>query len=548
MDLRDRTVMILGGSGLVGHAVARRLLGAAPRCIVLVALFEAEVRATARALEPYRGRAALEVEWGNVFLPAGIARLERGSVMANAEHRRLLLQDLLSELTDDVLQRSFLYQLLLKYKPEAVVDSINTATAFAYQDALRSAQDLLALARRGEVDEAAVERHVLLLTLPQLIRHVQILVESLKRAETKAYVKIGTSGTGGMGFNIPYTHSEERPSRPLLTKSAVGGAQSLLLFLLGRTPGAPAAIEIKPTATIAWREIGFGPIRRKGKLIPLVDCPKPVKLAQAFSPGAAPWCDLGKPLEGVFIDVGENGLFAPDEFETVTALGQMEFITPEEVADYVAMELEGRPTGRDVVAALDAATAGPTYRAGMLRASALARLRSLEQETQSRAVAYEMLGPPRLTKLLWESHLCGLLRPSVRALAQSRPLELAAEAYARVQRDSGVRSHILSVGIPILTPDGEGLYRGSLVVVPGDGADPRAAAPRGWVDLRADQFGVWIKRAQQMVAQDADRAGRAAESGSDVDWMAIGADDPIEPARFATWVFRFEDRGERIKR
>src|SRR5256886_17705523 len=109
----------------------------------------------------------------------------------------------------------------------------------------------------------------------QLIRHVQILVEALRRAETRAYVKIGTSGTGGMGFNIPYTHSEERPSRPLLMKSAVAGAQSLLLFLLGRTPGAPATIEIKPTATIAWREIGSGPIRRKGKPIPLVHCPGP---------------------------------------------------------------------------------------------------------------------------------------------------------------------------------------------------------------------------------------------------------------------------------
>jgi len=548
MELRDRTVMILGGSGLVGHAVARRLLGAAPRRVVLVALFEDEVRATARALEPYRGRTTIEVEWGNVFLPASLAQLERGSVMANPEHRRLMLQDLLSELTDDVFHRSFLSRLLLKYKPDAVVDSINTATAFAYQDALRSAQDLLALARRGEVDEAAVERHVLLLTLPQLIRHVQILVESLKRAETKAYVKIGTSGTGGMGFNIPYTHSEERPSRPLITKSAVAGAQSLLLFLLGRTPGAPATVEIKPTATIAWREIGFGPIRRKGKPIPLVDCPTPVALARAFDPDAAPWCDLGKPLEGVFIDVGENGLFAPDEFETVTALGQMEFITPEEVADYAVMELEGRPTGRDVVAALDAATAGPTYRAGMLRASALERLRALEHQTKSRSVAYEMLGPPRLTKLLWESHLCALLRPSVRALAQSRATDLAVEAQTRVERDATLRSHILSVGIPILTPDGERLYRGSLVVVPGEGGDPLAAAPRGWVDLRPDQFGMWIKRAQEMVAQDARRAGRAAESGSDVDWMAIGADHPIEPARFATWVFRFEDRGERIKR
>ena len=30
MDLADRTVMLLGGSGLVGHAVARRVLAATP--------------------------------------------------------------------------------------------------------------------------------------------------------------------------------------------------------------------------------------------------------------------------------------------------------------------------------------------------------------------------------------------------------------------------------------------------------------------------------------------------------------------------------------
>ncbi|HEU5261420.1 MAG TPA: hypothetical protein VFU41_08375 [Gemmatimonadales bacterium] len=547
MELRDRTTMILGGSGLVGRAVARRLLDAGPRRLVLVALFEEEVKAAARDLEPYRGRAAIAVEWGDVFLPASLAHLERSAVIANSEHRALLLQDLLSELTDDVLQRSFLHQLLMKYRPDAIVDSINTATAFAYQDAMKSGQELLALAAAGRADRTAVERHVLLLTMPQLIRHVQIMVESLRRAETKAYVKVGTSGTGGMGFNIPYTHSEERPSRLLLTKSAVAGAQSLLLFLLGRTPGAPATIEIKPTATIAWREIGFGPIRRKGKPIPLVDCPAPVALSEAFRPDRQAWCDLGKPLEGVYIDVGENGLFSRDEFETVTALGQMEFITPEEVAEYVLMELEGRPTGRDIVAALDAATAGPTYRAGVLRAHALDHLRELERRSQTRTVAYEMLGPPRLTKLLFESHICGQLRPSVRALAGSTAADLAHEAQALVERDRVLRSHILSVGIPILTPDGQRLYRGGVVVVPGNGKDPRDAAPRGWVDLRPEQLGIWIRRAQEMVAEAQRRHGQAA-SGSDVDWTAIGGDDPIEPASFATWVFRHEDRGVRIKR
>src|SRR3989441_479592 len=234
-----------------------------------------------------------------------------------------MLEDLLSEFTDDLLHRSFLYQLLLKYKPDAVVDSINTATAFAYQDPLKSAEDLLALAADGQVDRAAVERHVLLLTTPQLIRHVQILVEALRRAETKAYVKVGTSGTGGMGFNIPYTHSEERPSRTLLAKSAVAGAQSLLLFLLGRPPGLPATVEINPTATIGWREIGFGPIRSKGKAIPLVDCPEPVPVSHAFRPDAQPGGDLGRPLEAVFTAVGEKGFFARADLETAPCLGRM---------------------------------------------------------------------------------------------------------------------------------------------------------------------------------------------------------------------------------
>ena len=547
MHLADKTVMLLGGSGLVGHAVARRVLAEGPRRLVLVSLFEEEVRVAAKALTPHRGKAEIAVEWGNVFLPASVARRERGEILADAGARALVIQDQFGDLTDEVLERNLLYQLLLKYKPDAVVDSINTATAFAYQDIFQSARDLLSASAGGTLDRAQVEQHILTLTMPQLIRHVQIITEGLKRAGTSAYVKVGTSGTGGMGFNIPYTHSEERPSRTLLTKSAVAGAHSLLLFLLGRTPEAPAVVEIKPTATIAWREMAYGPVRRKGKPLPLVDCPAPVPVAQAFANGAKPWQDLGKPVQGVFIDVGENGLFAKDEFATVTALGQMEFITPEEVADYVIQELQGRPTGRDVIAALDGATAGPTYRAGLLRSAALGRLEQLERESGTRSVGYEMLGPPRLTKMLYESYLLSKLRPSVRALAGSDGKGLAAEAQSLIEKDAALRAHILSVGLPILCADGARVYRGSLVVVPPAGGDPLAAAPRGWVDLRPETVGQWVKRAQAMVAAAA-RLSSAGDSGSDVDWMAIGADDPVDPPRFATWVFAHEDKGERIKR
>ena len=554
MHLADRTVMLLGGSGLVGHAVARRVLAEGPKRLVLVSLFEAEVRSAADALQPHRGRAEIAVEWGNVFLPASVARRERGEILADGKHRALVIQDQFGDLTDEVLERNLLYQLLLKHRPDAVVDSINTATAFAYQDIFQSARDLLSASLAGTLDRAQVEQHILTLTMPQLIRHVQIITEALKRAGTTAYVKVGTSGTGGMGFNIPYTHSEERPSRTLLTKSAVAGAHSLLLFLLGRTPEAPAVVEIKPTATIAWREIAYGPVRRKGKPLPLVDCPTPVPVSEAFAPGARPWHDQGRPVQGVFIDVGENGLFARDEFATVTALGQMEFITPEEVADYVIQEIQGRPTGRDVIAALDGATAGPTYRAGILRSAALARLDQLEREQGLRSVGYEMLGPPRLTKMLYEAYLLSKLRPTVRALAGAEGAGLAAEAQALIERDAGLRAHILSVGLPILCRDGTRVYRGSLVVVPPAGTDLLAAAPRGWVDLRPEHIGVWVKRAQAMVAGAGSGGGGGGGgggvggSGSDVDWMAIGPDEPVDPARFATWVFSHEDKGERIKR
>ena len=547
MDLQGTSIMILGGSGLVGHAVARRLIACHPKRIVLVALSERETEDAAASLRPVAGDAAIVPEYGNVYLPGMLARSDRAALLDDPVHRRLLVDDVFGDLSEELLARSFLVQLLVKHKPDAVVDCINTATAFAYQDVYTSSRDLLGLAARGEADQAAIERHILTQPIPQLTRHMQVLVEGLKRSGARAYVKIGTSGTGGMGFNIPYTHSEERPSRTLLTKSAVAGAHTLLLYLLGRTPDAPATIEIKPTAAIGWREIAFGPVRRAGRPIELVDCPEAIPLARAFD-GGRPWVELGRDLESVYVNMGENGLFANEEFATITALGQMEFITPEEIADYVVMELQGRPTGRDVIAALDGATAGPTYRAGILRSAAMRRLQQLESQSGVRSIAFEMLGPPRLTKLLFEGYLLSRLFSSVSQLAAADAAGVGRDAEELLKRDSALRSEILSVGLPIVSPEGTHLRRGSHVVVPPVAGDPLAAAPRGWVDLRPANCALWVERARRIVEQAGGRAAGPGGSGSDEEWNAIDPADAIAPWRLATWVFRHEDRGERTKR
>jgi hypothetical protein len=365
----------------------------------------------------------------------------------------------------------------------------------------------------------------------------------MRRAGTRAYVKIGTSGTGGMGLDIPYTHSEQKPSRTLMSKSAVAGAQSLFLFLLGRTADAPAIIEIKPTAAIAWKEIAYGPIRRRGKVLEVVDCERPIPLTDAFAPDACGWVNTGSPLENVFINVGENGVFARDEFETVSSLGQMELVTPEEIAETVVMEVRGRPTGRDIVGALDGATMGPTYRAGFLRAVAIEGLEKLEAEHGVRSVAFEMLGPPRLTKLLYEAYVLGLLFPSVRALARAEAAELSRAAEAVLcEREPALRRQILSVGLPILLGDGVSVLRGETVVVMPDarGAD---TAQRGWVDLRQSNMEQWIRRAVAMSSAPKDFS-----TGSSARWTAVDADAPIEPPRMAVWIFEEEDHGVRVKR
>ena len=160
-----------------------------------------------------------------------------------------------------------------------------------------------------------------------------------------------------------------------------------------------------------------------------------------------------------------------------------------------------------------------------------------------------MLGPPRLTKLLYEAYICRQLCPNVRALAAGRAAPLAEAAWRLVTTDAALRQQIISVGLPIVAPSGKDVYRGAVVVMPPEpGRDPLSVAPRGWVDLRPEQFGVWITRARAMVEEAEARAAGPQSSGSDVEWNAIEPGDAIEPARFATWVFTVEDKGTRIKR
>ncbi len=91
------------------------------------------------------------------------------------------MKDIMEEMTPDVLQESALYKLINKYKPEIIIDSINSATGIAYQDVYTTYHTITkTIERNSPIEDLAAETEKLLCTqyIPQLIRHIQILYNS----------------------------------------------------------------------------------------------------------------------------------------------------------------------------------------------------------------------------------------------------------------------------------------------------------------------------------------------------------------------------------
>ncbi len=563
MDIRGKNALVLGGFGLVGNAVCRELLAHDPARLVVSSLMPQEAEAAVAELLRVREAAFPKsttkffAASGDIFLRAEWQQsgsVSRAAIMADATKRKRLVADIVDDLSNEVLEASLLFQMIqgkakgLDGSPaQIVVDCINTSTAVAYQNVYATARKLQNEIANGKDTNwpEEVEQLLAALYIPQLVRHIQIMHESMVRAGTEAYVKVGTSGTGGMGLNIPYTHGEEKPSRVLMSKAALAGAQTLLTFLMARTPGGPTVVkEIKPTALIAWKEIGFGPIRRGGQDFKLFDCPPDQALPlneASLKPQGEFGKATGKTLEAVFINTGENGLFAAGDFAAITAFGQMEFVTPEEIAHNVVREILGGNTGRDIIGALDGAVMGPSFRAGTLRDAALARLKALGEQ-HGESVAFEILGPPRMSKLLFESFMLKKVYGKISTALKDKPEQMSTKLEELVSKDAALRQQIISIGLPILLADGKRILRGPLV--------KSEDAHHGWVDLTVENMTRWKKRLEGIQAMLKQQVGSDSSSHYDRVYPSLREwvdTDSFEIGEMVAWVSVNEDEGRRGK-
>ena len=556
--------LILGGAGLVGTQVVRHIVKALrPHRMLIASLLEHEARAACERHESEFGKSISFVPvWGNLFVPTELAHLPRRTLLEDDGHRRHLLDTVYGDF-EGAYQSNHLVTMLRDYQPQVVVDAVNTATGISYQDTFDGAAKVREwIGADGYATEGVRDLETFLLSqsLPQLIQHVRFVQRATHEYGTAVYLKVGTTGTGGMGLNIPYTHSEDRPSKKLLAKNEVAFGHTGLLFLLARTPGAPIVKEVKPGAMIGYRAVAVREVDDKHGNRSLY-VPRSVGLGEGAgldlseSDGAYDRAGL---LKVPVVDTGENGVFTRGEFSAITALGQMEYITPEEIARTIVQEIRGANTGRDVISALDGSVLDPTYKAGLVRGVALRDLQTEEARTTAAgcipSIALGKLGPPELSKLLFEAALFKHVYETTQAVLDDQaPDADVAHRLVEALEPSDVGRAAPSIGIPVLLPDGKTLLRGPRINVPELEGHQRTVtvtpegietwARRGWVDLRAPNVDRWRVRIRQMMQSRSDLRDEGSAAATTHSFMS----DRFELGEMVAWIFNNEMDGYRIK-
>jgi hypothetical protein len=136
------------------------------------------------------------------------------------------------------------------------------------------------------------------------------------------------------------------------------------------------------------------------------------------------------------------------------------------------------------------------------------------------------------------------------------PEYLSEQTFNIIKTDDKLRSEIVSIGIPILFPDGKTLLRGNDIKIPpyrGDDELPITSeninkwANDGWVDLRVENMKTWITRIKNIM-DEANSIPEDDTSSSHVRtkdyWNNF---EKIDLGKVVSWIFIHEEKGRRMK-
>ncbi|MEJ2543216.1 MAG: short-chain dehydrogenase, partial [Calditrichaceae bacterium] len=126
MNIKNSKALVLGGWGLVGLSVCKKLIERGISDLIILSLEKYQAEEAVQMLKD-SGNVQLIPEWGNIFVRDELKDLNRPKIIDDAANRNMVIDDVLNDLNEDILQRSFLYKVINKHKPDIVIDCVNSA-------------------------------------------------------------------------------------------------------------------------------------------------------------------------------------------------------------------------------------------------------------------------------------------------------------------------------------------------------------------------------------------------------------------------------------
>lgn len=516
---KDKKILIIG-AGQIGEACAIRFSKDHPKEIILHTLTKEESFQAIKNVSDkiYCEKTILKPSWGNLLVPNDLIYTNRKDLFSDDKKLESLINYYYSNVSPNLLKDSALYQVAKKWKPNIIIDTINTATVVGYLDDPYSLQR--SLIKSIKDDKLNWKNNCIkLLTsaiIPSLIRFTQVLKQVLSDLEIESYIKVSTTGLGGMGMNLMYTHgdvNEPGMSSGILGKVSAAGVFHQLMWSLRHTPGVNIRIVV-PAALVGWQAVQFGKFRSHGKYLSVVDNIniKKIEFGKKLQSDLDTKISTNS-LEIPFVDSGENCAYSLYEMHAITNLGQMESITREEVAQAVYESSKGS-TKNDLLTAMDYAALGPTYGGAFQRRIVLDSLKKIQDNKKIPSIATNSLGPT-VSKHLFELYIFfALATEDIYKLLTLNPIDVSKNAQKYILKDKIIRSQILSLGLPIIFDNDEYL-RGNSIFIPDKDSDMHISSKNlekwvdaGWVDLRSRRIAYWqkwIKKAKDLLEKSREK-------------------------------------------
>jgi hypothetical protein len=134
--------------------------------------------------------------------------------------------------------------------------------------------------------------------------------------------------------------------------------------------------------------------------------------------------------------------------------------------------------------------------------------------------------------------------------------DLMKEISQIIKKNEELRSRIISIGIPILMPDGKSLIRGPQIKIPVFKSSDELPVTNenldewtynGWVDLRLSNIKMWLDRLNNIKTEldNIDPSDTSSHFHHGLGYWK--KEDDLHIGRLVAWIFVNEEKGERVK-